>query len=126
MIFGFSYLEFKAAFAEAIITIVIIVFGIWACYSAYSGSNFFRDFIVLSVPALIYSTLLSWVAHWCIIYAVGKYGETTSFATEAAANASMALAHKALEVGAVAAMIIGSLSFFYFVRTGLKIASKDI
>lgn len=119
-VLGFSYLELKAASLEAVITVVVIVFGIRACYKAYSGAKFMRDFIVLSVPALIYATLLSWLAHWCVIFAVGKYGETTSFATEAAANASMSLASKVLEIGAVAATVIGSISFFYFVRAGLK------
>jgi len=124
-VLGFSYLEYEAALVEAAITVVIIVVGIFACYGAYSGSNFFRDFIVLSVPALIYATLLNWLAHWSVIYAVGTYGETTSFATQTAADASMAFANKILEVGAVAAMIIGSFSFFYFVRVGLRIAGEQ-
>lgn len=119
-VLGFSYLEFKAASLEAVITVVVIVFGIRACYRAYSGAKFMRDFIVLSVPALIYATLLSWVAHWSVIFAVGKYGETTSFSTEAEVAASMSLAGKALEIGAVAATVIGSICFFYFVWAGLK------
>ncbi|MBT9613370.1 MAG: hypothetical protein IV108_08915 [Burkholderiales bacterium] len=123
-ILGFSgsrYIE--AAIAEAAIAAVIVIFGVRICYNAYSGSNFMQAFIVLSVPALIYSTILSWAIHWSVLYAVEQYGKTTSFPTSAAAADSMANAAKVLEGGAMLAAAAGLLSFYYLVRVGLKIAN---
>lgn len=122
-ILGFGGSQFiEGAMADAVIAALIVTFGVRACYNAYSGSNFMEAFIVLSVPALIYSTILSWVIHWGVFYAVGQYGKTTSFSTAAAADASMAVASKVLEGGAIFAAAAGLLCFYYLVRVGLKIA----
>ncbi len=124
-ILGFGSTPYiEVAVAESFIASVIVIFGVRACYNAYSGSNFMRDFIVLSVPALIYSTVLSWVIHWGFLYAVGKYGSTTSFSSAEAADASMASASKILEGGALIATTVGLLSFYYAIRLGLR-ATND-
>ena len=119
---GSQYVE--AAIADATIAALITVFGVRACYKAYSGSNFIQAFIVLSVPALVYGTFLSWVIHLGLRYAVGWYGKAVIFTTEEAANASMANAYKVLEGGAMFAAAAGLLSFYYLVRVGLKIAGN--
>lgn len=62
-VFGYGYLEYETALAEALTNSIITIFGVLACYKAYQGgSNFIQAFIVLSVPALIYSTFLFWTA----------------------------------------------------------------
>lgn len=92
-ILGFGATPYiEVALAESFIAALIVVFGVKACYKIYSGSNFMQDFIVLSVPALIYSTVLSWAIHEVFLYTVGIYGSTTSFSTAEAADASMASA----------------------------------
>lgn len=120
---GSSYIE--GAIAEAVIAALIVVFGTRSCYNAYSGANFMRDFIVLSVPALIYSTILSWLVHKSFHVAIRRFGETTSFATTDAADASMAAAARVMEGGAVIAATVGLASFYYIVRKGLRIAGKS-
>lgn len=125
-ILGFGSTPYiEVALAESFIAAVIVIFGVKACYNAYSGSNFMQDFIVLSVPALIYSTALSWGIHKVFLYAVGRYGSTTSFSTAEAADASMASVSKILEGGAMVAAIVGLLSFYYFIRRGLKASNEE-
>lgn len=117
---GSQYVE--AAIVDAIIAAVITIFGVRACYKVYSGSNFIQAFIVLSVPALIYGTFLSWVIQLGFRYAVRWYGETVIFTTEEAAYSSMANGYILLEGGAMFATAIGLLSFYFLIRIGLKIA----
>lgn len=112
----------EGAIVEAAIAALLTVLGTRSCYNAYPGTNFIQSFIVLSVPALIYSTILSWLIHKSIYFAVQQYGKTTSFATADAANASMAMAARIMEGGAAIATTIGLVSFYFFVRKGLKIA----
>lgn len=121
---GSRYME--GAIAEAIIAALIVALGTRSCYNAYSGSNFMQAFIVLSVPALIYSTILSWLVHKSFHFALQRFGETTSFATADAAEASMTIAARVLEGGAVIAATIGLASFYYIVRRGLRIAGKPV
>lgn len=122
-ILGFSYLRYETAMAEAIIAALIVIFGVRFCYRQYSGSDFMQAYIVLSVPALIYSTILSWATHWGLRFVVKKYGESTTYPTVEAVDASIAAASRVLEVGSVAAIAAGSLTFFYILAVGLKRAS---
>jgi hypothetical protein len=107
---------------EAILAILITGFGVRACYCAYSGTNFMQAFIVLSVPALVYSTALTWTTHFASRYLVAWYVQSASFSEATSAHAAAGWANEALEVGAVAAGTVGLLSFYYFVRLGLKMA----
>lgn len=120
---GARYTE--VAFAEASVAAVIVVIGTRNCFNAYRGDDFIKAFIVLSVPALIYSTILTWLIHKGVYYAIKKYGETTSFATADAAETSMAFASRLLEGGAIAAAVIGLVSFYLIIRMGLKLAANE-
>ena len=123
-VFGYGYLEYEAALVEALINSIITIFGTLACYKAYQGgSNFIQAFIVLSVPALIYSTFLFWTANWGFLYTVKKFSNTPSFQTSAEADTFITLVSRIVEIGTMATYAITALCFFYFVRRGLKIAS---
>lgn len=123
--FGISK-SIDVAIAEAVFAAAIVTFGVRACYKAYSGNKFVLAYIVMSVPALIYSTILSWAINWGLLYAVGRYGATTSFTSEAAADASMAIASRVLEFGSAVSATVGLLSFFYFVWIGLRKAGRTV
>ena len=123
-VFGYGYLEYETALAEALVNSIITIFGIFACYKAYQGgSNFIQAFIVLSVPALIYSTFLFWTLNWGFLYTVKKFSKTRSFQTSAEADTFITLVSRIIEIGTMATYVITALCFFYFVRRGLTIAS---
>lgn len=120
---GSYYIEW--AFAEAILSALIVVIGIRSCFNAYRGDDFIKAFIVLSVPALIYSTPLTWLVYKVSHYAIRRYGATTSFSTAEAAESSMALASRLLEGSGVAATVVGLISFYFIIRTGLRLAGHE-
>lgn len=123
-VFGYGYLEYETALAEALINSIITIFGTLACYKAYQGgSNFIQAFIVLSVPALIYSTFLFWATNWGFLYTVKKFSKALSFQTSAEADTFITLVSRIIEIGTMAIYVITALCFFYLVRRGLKIAS---
>ena len=123
-VFGYGYLEYETALAEALINSIITIFGTLSCYKAYQGgSNFIQAFIVLSVPALIYSTFLFWAVNWGFLYTVKKFSKTLSFQTSGEADTFLTLVSRIIEIGTMAIYVLTALCFFYLVRKGLKIAS---
>jgi len=106
---------------EDLIIVLVTIFGIRSCYKIYSDSDFIVAFIVLSLPSLVYSTLLNWIINITIVHAVDMYGESVEFDTESEVIRSMDRASHVLEYGSIIASVISLIIFYYLIRTGFKI-----
>lgn len=125
-VFKFGHLEFKTALADALITSVITLIGINACYTIYKdGANFIQAFIVLSVPALIYSTIFFWTAYWGFLYVLENYSQDRTFQTLIEADAFISQLSVIKEMGVMTIFAMTTLSFFAVVGAGLKIANNS-